>query len=158
MNIRKLIQSDKDQMLTLMEEFSMKHHRQQLLSGEIKEIAALKNPFEQMKIELGQYFNLHTYVAEQDGKLLGFVVGQITNEPDRILDKIGYIEELFVTENARGLKLGQSLMETILNVLKTEGCTVYRTSAYVNNTVAINLYRKFGFIDDSLELSRKVNK
>lgn len=155
MKFRKLEQKDKEQMLILMEEFWMKNQRDELLSGELKEIAELKNPAAQMKIELEEYFLWHTYILEDEENIVGFVVGKISNENDRVLDKIGNVEELFVTEKARGQKLGQQLMEKILTVFKDEGCKVIRTSAYANNTAALSLYRKFGFIDESIELSRK---
>jgi diamine N-acetyltransferase len=111
-----------------------------------------------MKIELDQYFDWVTFVAEENDQLLGFVSGRVYMEDDRILDKVGYIEELFVTEKARGRKLGLSLMEKILAVLADEGCTVYRTSAYSNNPAALSLYRKLGFLDEAIELARKVVK
>ena len=158
MIIRKLSVKDRKQMLELMDEFWMKHHSGELLSGEIKEIAALKNPKLQMSIELEQYYSWYTYVAEEEGKLLGFVTAKIIVEGDRVLDKIGTIEELFVTKNARGMKLGQQLMEKLLTLLAHEGCLVYRTSAYANNNVAISLYKKLGFLEESIELSRKVNR
>lgn len=158
MIIRKLNQTDKNQLLILMDEFWMKNQRGELLTGELKEIAALKDPQSQMKIELEQYFDWDTYVADEEGKLLGFVAGRVIIEEDRILDKVGIIEELFVTENARGMKLGIQLMEKILEILAEKNCEVYRTSAYINNTVALSLYRRFGFIDEAIELSRKVQR
>lgn len=156
MQIRKLEQKDKTQMLALMEEFWMKHHRGELLTGEIKEISELKNPLHQMEIELNQYFNWITFVAEENNELLGFVSARITTEEDLVLDKVGYIEELFVTKKARGQKLGQVLFEKVISELESNGCKVLRTSAFINNTPALSLYRKYGFIDEAIELVKKV--
>lgn len=152
MLIRKLEQKDKSQMLTLMDEFWMKHHRGELVTGVIKEVAQLKDPPRQMEIELAQYFNWLSFVAEENGELLGFVVGKITIEEDLVLDKVGHLEELFVTEKARGQKLGQQLLERLLQEFEMQGCRVLRTNAYANNTAALSLYRKYGFIDESIEL------
>lgn len=156
MVIRELNKNDVTQMLELMDEFWIKNQREELLHGEMKEIAALKNPKEQMQIELKQYFNWSTYVAEEGEEILGFISARISIEPDLVLDKIGIIEEFFVTERARGKKIGKTLMEKILEVLAQKGCVVYRTSAYFNNTIALSFYRRFGFKDEAIELSRKV--
>jgi len=153
MNIRKLELKDKSQMLKLMNEFWMKNDRGELLNGNIKEINALKDPINQMRIELGQYFNWYSFVAEEGSQLLGFVSGRVYSESEHVLDKIGYIEELFVIKSARGKKLGKQLMRKIIDMLIEQGCVVIRTSAYSNNTVALNLYRSIGFIDEAVELT-----
>lgn len=156
MKIRKLEKTDEEQMLILMEEFWMKHDRGELLLGVIKEVNQLKNPKEQMKIELNQYYDWITYVAEEDNKLLGFASGRVYTEEEHVLDKIGYLEELFVTESARGMRLGRKLVDVVIEELVNQGCAVLRTSAYSNNTIALNLYRGLGFLDESIDLVRKV--
>lgn len=155
MEIRALAETDRSQMLMLMQEFWLKYNRGELLTPELKEIEELKDPVNLMQAELEKYFGWHTLVAEEGSQLLGFVAARVKTEEHKVLEKVGYIEELFVTTTARGQKLGSKLMEKIISVLQQQGCTVLGVDAYAMNTAALGLYRKFGFIDKAIVLTRK---
>jgi GNAT superfamily N-acetyltransferase len=157
MQIRQLQQEDKEQMLVLMEEFWIKYNRGELLTDELKELAEYKDYQSLMRSELEKYFTWESYVAEENGKLLGFVCARIEDKEYKVLDKLGYIEELFVTETVRGQKIGTQLLEKIISVLKEKGCNVLGIDAYAPNESALKLYRKLGFIDHNVVLMRKVD-
>jgi GNAT superfamily N-acetyltransferase len=156
MQIRRLTEADREQMRPLLYEFSIDFNRDQLFQGGIKEVEALKDEQGLLNSELESFFNKIAFVAEDQGQILGYIVGEIKYKEYRVLDKQGSIDEFFVTASARGKGAGTQLLEELVEEFKSQGCNVLRVSAYALNTKTLDFYRKFGFFDTAIVLNKKL--
>ncbi|WP_413283630.1 GNAT family N-acetyltransferase [Vibrio sp. MA40-2] len=88
--------------------------------------------------------NVHSYVAELDGKVVGNLGLEVcTNHRRRHVASFG----MGVKDNELGKGIGKALLSAAVDLadnwlnLKRLELTVY-----IDNTAAINLYKKFGFV------------
>jgi|YNPMSStandDraft_1061717.scaffolds.fasta_scaffold00029_39 ribosomal-protein-alanine N-acetyltransferase len=72
-------------------------------------------------------------------KIVGFI---ITNQEE---DSV-HILNLAVNPKYRNLKIGSMLIETILNNKSYEKIYIFYLEVRKNNIIAINLYKKYGFV------------
>ena len=105
-------------------------------------------------------------VAEKDGEIIGFVQGVIIEHnkgDDKIYDlshppsKEGWIGLLYVKPEYRGHKIGQKLLDKIKDYFTNSRCTSIRLLVLADNTNAIKVYQKNGFIPHDLEMILKLN-
>jgi GNAT superfamily N-acetyltransferase len=96
------------------------------------------------------------FVAEDKGKLIGYIHGSVMNKPKMVLNKIGTLEDWFVDKEYRGTKIGKRLWEKLLAWFRKKGCKRLETNAYTTNKRAINIYHKLGFMDLVISLTRKL--
>lgn len=105
------------------------------------------------------------YVAEEAGNIIGFVQGVVVNHrsgDDIVFDtthtprKDGWIGLLFVESGHRGRGIGQELIDKIKNYFEHEGCNTLRLLVLSDNTHAIEMYKKYGFIKHEVEMVRKL--
>jgi ribosomal protein S18 acetylase RimI-like enzyme len=66
----------------------------------------------------------------------------------------GLIEELIVTEAARGAGIGHELMDEAVRIFRELGCREAGVTLDPDNEPAQHLYRAHGFVDESLLLER----
>jgi ribosomal protein S18 acetylase RimI-like enzyme len=64
------------------------------------------------------------------------------------------IEELIVTEAARGHGVGHALLEEAVRIFTAADCREANVETDFDNEVAKHLYRAHGFVDESLVLER----
>lgn len=156
MSIRSLEESDKDQMLRLMQEFWIDDRRGRMVSDDLTKFEEYKDPLDTMKTEFEKYLNWIGFVYEEHNEILGFVLGRIEDKNHKTIDKEGYIEEFFVTSRMRGKGIGTKLFDKIVMVFKNKGCKSLATDAYVSNTKALDYYRKMGFRERVVQLIRDI--
>ncbi|WP_368780804.1 ribosomal protein S18-alanine N-acetyltransferase [Alicyclobacillus fastidiosus] len=77
-------------------------------------------------------------VAELDGRVIGY--GGLW----MILDE-GHVTNIAVDPDFRGRKLGEKLLRTLMSMCAASGGRKMTLEVRVSNTVAQNLYRKYGF-------------
>lgn len=104
-------------------------------------------------------------VAVLDGEIVGFVQGVIIEHKrgeDAIYDlthaeaKEGWIGLLFVEPECRGRGIGRSLLDEIKKYFEKSGCTCVKLLVLAENTGAIRVYRKNGFIGHQLEMRMEI--
>jgi ribosomal-protein-alanine N-acetyltransferase len=81
-------------------------------------------------------------VAERDGEVLGYVVGDLTPNYGR---DIGHIKDLAVREDARGQGIGGALLDRGLLALSLDGAAVVKLEVRETNEAALSLYLDAGF-------------
>ncbi len=82
---------------------------------------------------------MHAFVAEQEGALLGLahvVVHRSTTQ----LDPVGYLQDLFTAEAARGRGVGRSLIEAVYRWAVREGLARVYWQTHESNAPARRLY------------------
>lgn len=111
----------------------------------IKELAEFEkgevtNTVEQMNREK-EYF--HCYVAESDDReIIGIALYYFVYYT--WVGKSLYLEDIFVKDSYRGMKIGTSLMDKIFETARLEDCKRIRWQVLKWNSNAIELYKKVG--------------
>lgn len=82
------------------------------------------------------------FVAEDDGKVLGYISTRLDREAGK-----GRIPNLAVDEAARGRGLGRRLMEHALGYFRREGMAYVMIETMANNAAGQHLYPSCGFVE-----------
>lgn len=92
-------------------------------------------------------------VAEEDEKIVGYIVFNEKVKGDEWYGPHIYLEELAVTKQFRNRGIGRELIKRVLEVAERKNVNVV-ADTFFKNTVAIKFYEKNGFIPFSLILVR----
>jgi len=103
---------------------------------------ALKNP------------NYQLLLAEMDGEVVGFVDQWILHDFVHG-GKLSYIQNLYITAKHRKKSIGGQLLQEIIKRAKEKGVLEIHVVTEFENKPAINLYKKYGLIKESLQLEMK---
>ncbi len=87
------------------------------------------------------------FVAEEDGKVLGYISTRIDRELSR-----GRIPNLAVDSAARGRGLGRQLIEHALAYFQREGMAFAVIETMANNPAGQHLYPSCGFIETGRQI------
>jgi len=79
--IRKLKESDRDQLIQLLREFWLDYNRGEMLSKKLLKFEELGDLETRLNDEFLGYLGWITYVAEVDNEVTGFIVGHIKEKP-----------------------------------------------------------------------------
>ena len=93
--------------------------------------------------EIGNEGFSRYYVAELSEKIVGYAGMWI------IVDE-AHITNIAVHPDYRGRKIGQALLCQIIKDAMSAGCSGVTLEVRVSNTVALNLYRKHGFVKQGI--------
>lgn len=103
--------------------------------------------------------NSDILVFEDNGNVVGFILLQAKIRPDfpfMLPGKYCYIMDVIVTENCRNKGLGTALMDSAKEWAKERECSFINLDVLVNNSNAIKLYEKLGFIPKAQEMYCKL--
>lgn len=81
-------------------------------------------------------------VADRDGRILGYVVADVTRTIGR---RLGHVKDVAVHPDHRGEGVGTALLSRALAVLAANGADTVKLEVRRSNDDAIGLYREFGF-------------
>ena len=98
-------------------------------------------------------------VYEYNRNIVGFILLQAKTRPDFdfiISGKFCYIMDIIVTEKHRGKGFGTALMNSAKDWAKEQNCNFVNLDVLVNNSEAIRLYKKLGFIPKAQEMYCKL--
>ncbi len=98
-------------------------------------------------------------VYEYNRNIVGFILLQAKTRPDFdfiIPGKYCYIMDIIVTEKHRGKGFGTALMNSAKDWAKEQNCNFVNLDVLVNNSEAIRLYKKLGFIPKAQEMYCKL--
>ena len=93
-------------------------------------------------------------VAELDGETVGFIDQWIIHDFTHGA-KLSYIQNLYITPKHRRKGIGSRLLEEIIRSAEKKGVLEIHVVTEFENKPAINLYRKHGFVEESLQLERE---
>lgn len=100
-------------------------------------------------------------VYENDNEVVGFILLQIKVRPDFsfiVPEKYCYIMDLIVTEKHRNKGFGTALMNSAKDWAKEHNCNFINLDVLSNNSRAITLYEKLGYIPKAQEMYFKLDK
>lgn len=96
-------------------------------------------------------------VAITDGKVGGYLVGAIIEHEDyRNISKLAEAENMFVLEEYRSSGIGKKLFNEFIKWCKSKGAKRIRAVASVQNTKAIEFYKREGFKEYNLTLEKEI--
>ncbi len=91
------------------------------------------------------------FVAEDAGKLVGFVSGMLREVPPVLPEKLhGHISDAIVKAEFRRQGIGERLCRAVLDWFHNHGITVVELNAAAISLVSRNFWRKMGFLDFSV--------
>ena len=101
------------------------------------------------------------YVAETKQHVVGLIVGIIHEQTkEELLElspcKRGVILELIVKDGYRQKGVGTILMEKMEGHFKQKGCGISGVEVFVPNRNAYSLYRKLGYYDRDIWMTKKL--
>ena len=98
--------------------------------------------------------NSFIFVAEDKGKIIGYLCGAVRDCPYdyRIIPKYAELENMLVDKKFRGKGTGKKMVEEFLKWCKEKKADVVSVNASIQNKNGIEFYRKMGFNDYSLTL------
>lgn len=155
MQIRRANLEDKAELKSLLNAFYIKDKKK--YSQKIQRWEQYKNEDEVIDQTSNKYLKKEkyiTFVAEENNKLLGYIVGEIKEKPHKIHDKEGYVQDWFVQTEYREQKVGKLLFEELLEELKKQHCTHVTLDSFVENQKTIDIYHQMGFEDKLLVLRK----
>ncbi len=95
------------------------------------------------------YEPMHAFVAESDGKLVGFV-HYIFHRNTTMLGPVCYLQDLFADETLRGKGMGRALIEAVYGAARAAGSPRVYWHTQETNATAMQLYDRLaersGFI------------
>ena len=96
------------------------------------------------------------FLAEREGKALGYITGHIEVDHRRVLSRRGIVEDWFVQESARGARVGSRLLETLLGWFREGGCELVESGTWAFNQAAREAHKKAGFIEIEVKMRRRL--
>ena len=88
-----------------------------------------------------------TFVAEESGKVVGFVNIAIASESHtlRLPMRFGWVGSVSVTERLRGQGIGRELMKLAQDWVSRHGGAEIRLNVWAFNTQALHMYEELGY-------------
>jgi ribosomal protein S18 acetylase RimI-like enzyme len=87
-------------------------------------------------------------ISEVDGDPVGYVLAKIFTQDesaDNGTGRMGLLDELYLKESARGMGLGQRMIDETIQWMKEKAVSRVKLHAYSWNDTAKNLYQRNGF-------------
>lgn len=98
-------------------------------------------------------------VAEEDGKLLGYVLAWVKRRPPLYKkSRLGYLSNIYVQESHRRSGLGSVLYACLEDWFRKKRVDFIQARVHVSNRTALSTFRKWGLKDLVLTLSKEVGR
>lgn len=158
MTVRSYLTEDRNQLLGLMQEFMDYLESLDPMKRTVFSPQAGKYLVGKMLTDTATNQG-HVFVAEESGKIVGFIGGYVSKQSeDELMEskKVtpGTICEFYITTEFRYLGIGSQLIQQMEQYLKSQGCTMIRFEVFAPNTQARDFYRKKGYQDRSIIISK----
>jgi aminoglycoside 6'-N-acetyltransferase I len=136
MNIRPLQSADFDAWVAMRHALWPDHHAAELRDDAARMLAGDPTP----------YLKIRTFVAEDCGRLCGFLEASLRGCADRCYSSpVGYIEGWYVTPEVRGKGIGAALVQAAEDWARGEGCTEMASDAHADNEPSRKAHRALGY-------------
>ncbi len=101
------------------------------------------------------------WFVENDGKVIGYIVGVIWEQSEKNKLEIGKHKEgevidIYLEEENRGQGIGKMMLQKMEDHFKQKGCDSMWISVFAPNENAYNMYKKFGFINREIGMLKQI--
>ena len=149
MIIRKANKTDKAQIQALMDELNL--YRKKIFSSDNQKFHDRINPYP--LLEDKDFDESYIFVAVDDSeKIVGFIQGSTDERKNHKLSKLGYIDELYVQEEARGQGIAKNLFSELESEFRKQGCDHMTTHTDFENELSQQFYLQNGMSKTTIEL------
>lgn len=150
--IRKAKKEDLNALAQMNHEFQLSEKKVSDKFMKVKSVAALKK---RIATQL-QKKNIVFFIAEEDGKAIGFSKGLIESYKDDYegINKIGFSAVTYVREGFRGKKVGTKLLNAKINEFKKRKVDMMTAFVHASNKPALGFVNKKRFKIHSYELRK----
>ena len=150
-NIRKATNKDLNKIMELIKDVTDYHYKIDKYYKPFSKYKGLdKYTEDQLKDK-----NVKILVAEEDGKIIGRIVGAIIKAPPYITPKkIGNIDDTFIKNDYRHKAVGKKLLNELLKWFKEKKVKHIELSVDARNEIGIRAWKKFGFYDYRIEMRK----
>jgi len=102
-----------------------------------------------------EHEELYSFVAEQAGELVGYVLAFITAPHPAYegANRIGEIDQYFVTPAARKTDAGRKLFDAVVSAMRAQGVEVIHTHAREDAAVLQEFWEEIGWEKDTIMYS-----
>ena len=94
--------------------------------------------------------------VNEEGEIVGFIHGSVSERNDHVLSKVGYIEGFFVTEEVRGTGVATSLFKQLEAEFKIQGCDHLATHTDFENELSRKFYLHAGMVPATVEFWKEL--
>lgn len=98
------------------------------------------------------------FLAEVNKEIVGYVTGKALPVAAWRPVKRTEMDNLIVSASFRGQKIGEKLCQAFFDWSKQQGVERVMVSAYAINDGAIRFYKRVGFIPDSVQLEKTIDR
>ncbi|MBP6456500.1 MAG: GNAT family N-acetyltransferase [Chitinophagaceae bacterium] len=98
------------------------------------------------------YFQLQAYIDEQLVGVSGFWL-----QTKLYIGSYLEIDNFVVDTNFRSKGIGEKIILALIEISKNKNCKAIMLDAYLENTKAHNLYKKYGFKPEGYHFIKKIN-
>ncbi len=96
-------------------------------------------------------------IAEYDGKIIGYLVGALKDNPShRNKERYAELENMMIESALRGQGIGKKMTRNFFVWCKKNNAHLMGVKASIGNKNGIEFYRKLGFKDYDLILEKKI--
>lgn len=153
MIVRKATETDKIQVQALMDELNL--FRKKIFSTDNQKFHERISPY--LELDGKDFDDSYIFVAVDDfEKIVGFIQGSIHSRKDHKLDKLGYIDELYVNEEARGKGVAKNLFSELEVEFKKQECNHITTHTDFENEPSQQFYLHLGMHKATIELWKEI--
>jgi len=89
--------------------------------------------------------NIHVLLAEADGKIIGYVQGEVTRRSDHMPRTVGQISLMYVVKQFRRKGVGRRLIKEICKFFGSNKAEDLTVRYIIGNKEAEGFWRKLGF-------------
>ena len=101
--------------------------------------------------------NKWAYVAEDNKKIVGFILFNIENrEPYWKIKKVGYIDLIFIVKAFRKKGISKLFMDKAYEIFKEKGLKYVKLTVQTDNKPAHNVWKKYGFKEFRTDLYKEL--
>jgi aminoglycoside 6'-N-acetyltransferase I len=133
--------------------------RDQIAAPDIIPLFAYKNMDATLKDDVEGLLGARSaavFLAEREGRALGYVSGHIEVDHRRVLCRRGVVEDWYVAAEARGQGVGMRLLNALLDWFRADSCEVAESGTWAFNQNARNAHAKAGFTEIEIKLRRRL--
>lgn len=98
----------------------------------------------------------HFLVAEDDEKIIGYIIGKTALNEYKIKNKAGHIQSFYVMKKYRGTGVGKELYNSLIKWFKEKKCDHLDLDVYATNKKSVNIYKKWGFKPITIQMKKKL--
>lgn len=153
MIIKKANKTNRSQIQALMNDLNL--YRKKIFSPHNQDFHKRITPYPPLKDkDFAQEF---IFIAIDDsGAIVGFIQGNIAQRKNHKLNKLGYINELYVKKDARSKGVAKNLFLALESEFKKQGCNHITTHTDFENKLAQRFYLGAGMNKATIEFWKKL--